>query len=324
MKRILTILATVILAITAAAQQPMATLSHNGQLSFFEGDLALEYAIDAAVNNDIIYLSEGDFGRKNNVILIKHRIAIIGSGYNSNIFSTIVYDNVDLGDVNILDGLFAFDIDFTGKEGTYGCPTSSGNTVISKSYICHLELGDSMKNLFIDRCYIMDYDRTLRDDIDYSNYNIQIKNSKIERLEASKNGNIALELLENCNIWEIYCHPLMIKNSIVEYASDQYGIQFNTNWENSILGKIDYIDPDHLKYIWYLDQDNIFSNELECIMDLTEYLDTNGTPIGIYGGEWLPYSVYPSVPTIDSANSSVMYDKDNNQLNVDIMFNPLE
>ena len=64
-------------------------------------------------------------------------------------------------------------------------------------------------------------------------------------------------------------------------------------------------------------------DNLECTLDLVSlgYLDENGTQVGVYGGDF-PFSETPSVPTVDSAKSSVVYDSEANQLKVTISVAP--
>ena len=69
--------------------------------------------------------------------------------------------------------------------------------------------------------------------------------------------------------------------------------------------------------------DGLFDDKLDCTINLEEkgYFGEDGTVVGVYGGEF-PYSETPTVPTVDSAKSSVEYDKDGNKLNVTITVAP--
>lgn len=71
MKRIFTLIAVLGIVVTAMAQRPLVTLSHNGELSFFTSLSAFTEAIDSAQNGDIIYLSEGNFAVTNGSLTLK-------------------------------------------------------------------------------------------------------------------------------------------------------------------------------------------------------------------------------------------------------------
>lgn len=61
MRKILFLILAVCLSMTVSAQMPMATLDHNDTITVFYNHLALRNAYDAAVEGDIITLSEGEF-----------------------------------------------------------------------------------------------------------------------------------------------------------------------------------------------------------------------------------------------------------------------
>ncbi|MDE6510749.1 MAG: hypothetical protein K2L00_01450, partial [Muribaculaceae bacterium] len=70
-------------------------------------------------------------------------------------------------------------------------------------------------------------------------------------------------------------------------------------------------------------ENGLLDDDLNVTIDLQAkgYLGKDGKIIGAYGGED-PFSEYPSVPTIDSANSSVEFDSEVNELNVTITLLP--
>lgn len=74
-KTIFFVLATVIVTVSFAQQQ-LATLNHNDNVSIFYGPTALQQAYDSAVNGDVILLSSGAFDE----ISIEKSITIRGNG----------------------------------------------------------------------------------------------------------------------------------------------------------------------------------------------------------------------------------------------------
>ena len=61
MKRFLSLIVAVCAFLAISAENPMVTLSHNGELSFFTNLTAFESAYSASEHGDTIYLSQGEF-----------------------------------------------------------------------------------------------------------------------------------------------------------------------------------------------------------------------------------------------------------------------
>lgn len=78
MRKILFLILAVCLSATAFAQMPMATLDHNDTITVFYSHLALQQAYNAAVEGDIITLSEGMFDGGFN--FTKSNITLRGAG----------------------------------------------------------------------------------------------------------------------------------------------------------------------------------------------------------------------------------------------------
>lgn len=118
MKRILTFVALMGVMFVAMAQRPMATLSHQGKLTFFNSGSSFGEAINAAVDGDTIYLSEGKYSCQglvdNNTITKK--VTVIGNGRKSHIVDDIIvkirgiltsalFDGVKLEKVTLRDSI---------------------------------------------------------------------------------------------------------------------------------------------------------------------------------------------------------------------------
>ncbi|MCM1489698.1 MAG: hypothetical protein NC095_02565 [Muribaculum sp.] len=316
MKRILSLIAfSILFTLTSFAQtRALVTLSHEGQLTFFDNVSAFEDAVNAAVDGDIIYLSEGRFGASTSSFTIKNKkISIIGCGYKSYIIPNITFENSSSGVMNMSAPLF---------DGVRLEELSFSNSVIGSVMIDQLEikkckidkitLDSRTNNIRLDRCNIGVYTNAYK-------HNIQLDNCKIR----SFNGCLC-EFVENCNIYYILNQsPSYASNSIIQNIGKNNG---GGVYENCLIGQQSGTSYTEFVNGWVTPTSTskqVLNNDLECtIEDMSPYVGTDGTVIGVYGGQWFPYSETPSVPTVDSANSSVEYDKETNKLNVTITVAP--
>ena len=337
MKRILTILAAVMaLTLTAAAQRPMVTLSHDGQLSFFTSLSALQEALDSAQNGDIIYLSEGKFASNSSDITIDKRLSIVGCGYKSHILANLKIDmerNTAYMDAPLFDGVRMQTLDFSGIAASR---TNLNNVDIKKCWIRELSRGGyAGKNFNIDRCYIETAEFT-----GATSNNTVLQNTKIETIDNTSD-NYAIQVM-NCNIHKAFWCPKIVISSIINEGGTSTGNGIGSWYYlkpngshiiyNSLLGSqrmlqdINGTIKNITTYDCFYDnggETGLFDDKLDCTINLEEkgYFGEDGTVVGVYGGEF-PYSETPTVPTVDSAKSSVEYDKDSNQLNVTITVAP--
>lgn len=314
MKKIISILAAIIMVAIASAQtKPLATLSHNGELTFFDQVSALEDAIEASVDGDIIYLSDGKFGAsRQSLTITSKKISIIGNGYNSHILPDIIFDFKsavsDTLTAPLLDGVRLEELSF--RNSINSKPVNQ--VEIKKCKIDKISLSYT-NNVRLDRCNINTFNGT-------SNLNVQVYNSKIGRFEGTK-----CEIVENCNIDNIHNYsPSYITNSIINRFTNtpSGGI-----YENCLIGNnAELSTSNDLRNCYDMtDTENtaVLDENLECtIENMDPYTGIDGTVVGIYGGQWFPFSETPSVPTVDATKSSVVYDKENNKLNVTITVAP--
>lgn len=312
MKRILTIIAavTMLVAGLAAQTKTLVTLSHEGELSFFDGVSQLDDAISASADGDVIYLSDGKFGTAGTSLKITNKkISIVGNGYNSHILSNVYFAhnkgvNIEL-DAPLFDGLRLEKITFSN---------GFNEVEVKKCYIKEFS-AENAYNILLDRCYLEKYENLYSTD-----KTIKIINCKIDTSYPS-----IREVFENCNIALMdHWNGSYVVNSIIKEVNGGGNQTTNGIYENCLIGsKVSDVTEEYRNCYELTEAADILDDNLECtIDDMSEYVGTDGTVIGVYGGEWFPYSETPSVPTVDSANSSVVYDKENNQLNVTITVAP--
>ncbi len=321
MKRIFTLIAVLGIVVTAMAQRPLVTLSHNGELSFFTSLSAFTEAIDSAQNGDIIYLSEGNFAVTNGSLTLKKRLSIVGCGYKSHILAdiSICLNEQYLMDAPMFDGVRLHMLDFyNSSQRDY-----LGNVEIRKSWIQTLQDPNcGGVNLFVDRCYIENVTATS------GGNNITYQNSKIGLLDGSYAAYYCAII--NCNIGSAYCPPMTVTGSIIGFLNNESYSTYNHNLFNTCMPISKKSSSNRVKYYecYFVEASedgttNILDDNLECTLDLVSlgYLDENGTQVGVYGGDF-PFSETPSVPTVDSVKSSVVYDSEANQLKVTISVAP--
>ena len=312
MKRIITLVALIGLIVAAYAQtNTLVTLDHNGEQTFFDNVNGLSDAITAAVDGDKIYLSSGIFVSPSKITMDK-AVSIIGNGYDTHILPEIEFN-------------------FT-EDKTYAAPAFEGvfleklsnskNTIYTHAEItlrtCKIRNFDAFyfKSITIDRCYIGVFDNYGSKTCEQVN----IMNSKIESFKGDN-----AEIVGNCNIGEITAsnyNPKSLSSSIVNSAYLESSR--DVVMVNCLIGKNTYTGNTGkliLDNCYRLEADaEVLDGNLECTIDLVQkgYLGTDGTQVGVYGGEWMPYTTVPTLPTVDKSASSVTYDAENNQLKVNI------
>lgn len=300
-----------------AQNRPSVTLDHEGTLTVFDGPKCLEYAITASVDGDVLYLSEGSFAATEEEInLGKKLIYFRGCGYNTYIIPKIFWNSnneLTYNDI-LLDGLRLEEVEFKYINSF----TEYNNTRIQNCYLNKLTCNRT-GSLFIDRCNIGVYDGS-------SYGETSICNSKIEQLYPYNS-----ERLENCNIGNVirssnntsYRIILQASSCIISKVPD-IGVG-NSFLENCVIPESVEKSNRVVNCYHVADAESILDPEtLEATVDLAEkgYLGVDGTVVGIYGGPDEPFSENPSIPTVDTKNSTVEYDSATGQLKVKIAVLP--
>lgn len=311
MKRLFTLIVAISSIFAALAQNPMVTLSHNGELTFFTNLAAFQSAVEAAEDGDILYLSEGDFILNEGKCDILKQLTIIGSGYKSHILGLVSFNlhNNTFERTNplLLDGVRLESLEFSGQDTSV---KHLGETEIRRSWIETVYQGDAAgTNALYENCYIT----TANFDTGFGN--VLLKNSKINKIDGSNSYNIDIK---NCNINGLTYYPRNMISSILDFTTgtDYAG-------PSTLLNCLLHTDavPEDVKaydcyfvisaYSWLLDEN------LNPKKDITDYKGTDGKVVGVTGGD-SPFSENPSVPTVDTEKSSVDYDAASNKLKVSI------
>ena len=305
-----------------SGRHPMATLSHNGELSFFNDLYALERAIDAAENRDTIYLSEGEFIVRGGMLTITKRLSIVGNGYGSHILGNINFDLVynfdSSGDAPLFDGVRMDNLSFRDPRGTGNndyVKDHLGESEIRRCWINTLEDGGNAGHkVTIDKCLI----ENAR--FGWGTDNVLVKNSKLRGGGEDADDMDQITAI-NCNISNAWRFPRTMVSSILTLGRNEPDIKYPSSIINSVL---EYMPSSSNLFSLdcYIHEDEnqpLLDENMDCQLNLEElgFFGQDGTVVGIYGGE-SPFSENPSVPTIDSGKSSVEYDAENNRLKVKI------
>lgn len=314
MKRIFTLIALIgMMAAGAAAQSTaLVSLSHEGNLTFFEGYDSLEQALEAAQSGDVLYLSRGIYAVNSPEIIINKKVRLVGDGYDTFINTKVYYacDGeawtytdaepaleglriMQLNNAEQQDGFANMIVIRACKIGELGLRSDSEGYVLDRCYIGKMNRASYMANepsVYANNCLVEYFDNN------YLGGRVVFENCNIKELHTFA-GNAYSCIIANvdfCN-GEGYAYKCWLGLDGVDMSSDPRADQcdFSTMYASRLFDK---------------------SYSYHCNMGV---LGSDGTTVGVLGGQF-PYSEAPSLPTVNVANSSVSYDSGNNQLNVNI------
>jgi len=307
-----TIMVALIWGTTAYSQDvAMATLQHGDNMQAFYGADGLKNALAAAVQGDLITLSAGGF----NAATIDKGVTIQGAGYVTDAengrFPTVIvgtYCNIGQTEGLTIEGIY---MDYVQPADH----SSIIDLTIRKCRLASLRFQNygSTKNCWIDQCRIQDFLA------DPECENLHITNSVIGSWGYDGTASNATLCIENCtftgDIWATL-NSAVFKNNIIREV-----ISLNQNAGSSlnptcsaynnvfISGSADAcaINVGNMQSTI----SELFGKEtLEYIdtetYELTEsarttFLGTDGSQVGIYGGD-TPFTDVPTNPQVISKN----------------------
>ena len=257
------------------AQVAIAALHHNGSVTIY-GQPLIQNAIDAAVQGDTLYLSEGTFSG----FTVAKPIAIIGAGQ-----TTVISGNVTIGSTDIAteEGLLLNGMRMLNNVNFYGV---TYGVRISQ---CLMESGCSFSNNESDSFTNIEIVMSQIKGGLYLNAtikNISVLNSKIRDVHGYAGEGGATFL--NCNVYSTNHGGNGNNNyinSIVDLAYTGYYkncLWYSTNSGSTLVTLVDCQKPDSYFF------DN--TTALNCTLSDEElrnagYLGTDGTVVGITGGD---------------------------------------
>ena len=323
-----------------AQSQMLATLSHEGEISVFYGANALKEAHTAAAHGDVITLSSGSFNATDITKAITLRGAGLEIDSVKNIYPTVILGNfnISIGDSIseqlTIEGIYNnYKITVTAGLNNatfiknrffiFEFNTKSGNTAqyLNNRFI-HCKIAsrffaaydESKKSLSFMNCYI----RSI-----FNNRNSSIFTNCIIHNEYGTTtiNNIkcytGLAYLSYCTLYNciLVGHSSSVYheyNSLPSTATAYNCIATNVSSNHNVAGKGYYVFKDIpnstnrvITSISGVFKSYTSYNDFETfeILDAlkTDFLGTDGTQVGIYGGS-LPYSPATTNPQITKCN----------------------
>ena len=286
-----------VMALSAQSVQT-ATLQKDDGVQVFYGADALNYAVDAAQDGNTIYLSAGNF---NGAYSLSKSIKIIGcGGFNENDAK-----NTIIRGLNILrNGTYSNYLELEGfiVKGSTQIRQSS-MVKMSKIYFQNsCDFLDNGSNIEISGSLIPDYLNFNGSSLSNTN----ISNCIITRLTYGV-SNISTVLVSNSIIYDINWgdYNISLQNNII--AANQYNSFPNSVYNNIFTGADNFPNVTNQSGNWEnVGLSGLFVNQPENKWDPTydyhlknpaNYVGTDGTQVGIYGGLF-PWNTVPSNPQI--------------------------
>ena len=296
-----------------ANDQMTATLQHGNEVSAFYGANALVNANNAAVDGDVITLSEGTF----NTITITKSITIYGAGFEANETSGTAVSTIN-GALNMgvsgqtLSGVHLEGLYITGNlnlgAGNTDAPVS--NLVLTKVSTGQVYPQSGFSLAHFDQCIF-------RGGIDAPTWNTYVTADNVYltncflsgRIGNMVSGNIVIDhcVLGDFNFFEIPA-SVLVTNTVMyyptmwAYAMPNHVIIKNCICPQTVSGE----------NIYQVELGNIFADATDAaysptrtfeLQQPTVWLGTDGTEIGIRGGNG--WSKVPATPVVKNLQLQV-------------------
>lgn len=277
------------------AQNAKIILHHQGTVSFFTAN-NIQAALDASVDGDTIYLNEGEFPGD---LTVSKDISIIGCGD----WKSIINGNLTLA----IKGNITHSIEGIYITGNLTVTEESKGLTLRKCVFYRIYFDKFTNDAVIERCW---GSFLLSSNVG----GLYVSNSRIAQIEgdapAAENA-----VFNNCNIGNLFNRWYTYGNSSVERATYRNCIigswsdnhhDVTTVYINCLCGQNLYVNSeDH--NCWTLA--NIVDDNYNVTISVEElaekdYLGTDGTIVGMYGGE-TPFSLQTTVPKITDYSSTV-------------------
>lgn len=308
----------------------LATLNHEGTISTFYGATAWKQAHDAAVNGDVVTLSSGNFVAVDITKAITVRGAGMGLDTTAGIEPTIItgdfkiniadagsyrltlegiYSNHTITYLNAVNPLF---LKCRLKEFSYYGNGYSNVCVLKDASFIHCRIVDGLS--LLKDCSASCVNSVIQDPYSYSSStsNFEFTNCCLR----GDMGRVSSSSFKNCiisdNSNDHYINSSCTAYNCVCLTANNY-FRYITNATNKSL--TDYTA--FFKTYTGADLEKLDSETFELTDEAkTKYLGTDGTEVGIYGGN-LPFDPTPSNPQITKCNVASKSTADG-KLSVDI------
>lgn len=316
-KHLLLAVCLIMMSMTASALTiNKAMLVHNDQVTLFDGD-KIQDAVNAAVDGDAIYLTLGTFQPFN----VTKRITIRGAGETS-----IIDGNVTIsipGSPTLTNPV----LEALAVTGTVNVGSQVNDLSLRKCKIGNMTISATVDGAVLDRCYITNT-------LTLSSYiqGMTVVNTKLFHVKALTGASQNTTFV-NCNFYQLHTSNFSgtIINSIIQGRLFDYdgGSGYTLNSTVIINSVINSYTSDGYNNFsigassvaqgcYYVTTPGYVNSSCESNPS-SSYTGTDGTVVGIYGGD-TPYTLVPSVPTV--TNSNLNLDMVNKKLNVNLTVSP--
>lgn len=308
MKNLLLSITLILLTTSIFAQDvQIATLQQGENLKVYYGGDALKEALDNASNGDRITLSAGTF----NGTTITKAVIIQGAGYvmdrENNKFMTAISGDLTL---ELPEGAEGFVLEGVYEQNSIKISSKIVNTIFRKCVLSAVNLTEgSTKNCLIEQCRIGDFTP------DSESQNLCVRNSVVHIINS--NNNSASLLIENCIIHcVIKSSTALFRNNIIAgvhippYGGYKNSLSNTCSAYNNVFiqGNANDVSVKSNNIGIEGNGDILFGKGVDATTMLTDtyelteeakstYLGTDGTQVGIYGGD-SPFSDIPTNPRI--------------------------
>jgi hypothetical protein len=320
-KTILLLACMLVVSIAASAFNTSAVvLHHNGKMTTYDAE-QINDAMEAAVDGDEVYLSEGTYSG----FTIKKKINIRGAGAEMTIISGDV--NINIPNTPVLTANLLEYIKVTGRVNVNE-PLKGMR--IKQCFLRYVDFKANTYDSYIDRCNIyefLDISRTYDNSAFPYIKGLTITNSVIYWAHGIYESNLASSSTAqnttfiNCTLSYLRYNGGTIINSII----NQFG---GPGYENSFYNTV-LINTYYKGFVY--DNSFVFCEFKNCYngntpLDYTTadlaslgYYGNDGTIIGPLGGN-TPYTLTPAVPHV--TESSMKVDTEKKQLSVTLTVSP--
>lgn len=298
---------------TAAQTVGVAVLTHNNENTMFYGNKALQQAVEAATDGDVISLSPGTFEGYGN--FSKSGLTIIGSGMDEGPSQTIL-TQFDLN-ANINDEKFVkltlkniyVPGHFRAENGNYELRLEKCQ--FSMGMLCNVSK-DQTSTIEIINCFTGAYNYSFNLNDHFSNCQVSAYNSVLKPQDMNSDTSIQ-RFFKNCNL---LCSPsgLCSINNCIILTSEYVRLSSETRAINckALASLDDYFGTQTLTNERLPKEFEAFveGSFYELKPELTStWVDENGEQIGIYGGPE-PFSALPDAPRFTKFNVPTRTDAD--------------
>lgn len=318
-KYLLMAVCIIMMSMTASAISiNKALLDHNGTVTLYDG---LQEAINASSDGDVIYLTLGTF---KGPITVNKNISIKGTGETSIIDGDVIISIPGSPTIKkpVLESL--------AVSRTVSINAQVYDLLLRKCKINDIEFNAFVDGAIIDRCRLI-Y-------LTLSSYikGMTVINTKIN-IPRANDGATSNTTFVNCNFFNLVTSNFSatIINSIIQSSSASSNVSNILNSSvvlNSIINTYSRYsgcsfsigNSSVTQNCYKVIDSNLINVDCECYYNDSQlqsngYLGTDGTIVGIYGGD-TPYTLEPSVPKVTS--SSLDLDLEKKELNVKLTVSP--